>query len=512
MQTIFYHGQLITLDLETSGSAFFVEDGIIKKIGSDEEILHEKSANTQLVDLQNHTVLPAFIDAHSHLSSLAASFLQVSLASATSFADILDRLASFATNNHLQPGHWLIAHGYDQIQLQEKAQPTKTMLDQAFPHIAVVLQHKSGHFGVFNTVALQALGFDHLDQDGYLEETTYIDAIKQAPLPSVEQLIPAYQKAIATYASYGITTIQDGLLIEEILPIYKILVTQNIFTLDVVGYPQIDSAEQFYRTFPQAADDYFHHFRLGGYKIILDGSPQGKTAWMKQPYLDDPHNYGVSNLETPAVLSALEKAVADRRQLLAHCNGDAAVQQFLSCAAKITDQNALAAIRPVIIHAQLIDINQLPSLKKLGLIPSFFVAHCYYWGDTHIENFGWSRASKISPAHSAWLLNLPFTFHQDTPVLPPDMLQTIWCAVNRKTKSGLTLGEEERLGTLEAIQAVTINAAYQYGEEKTKGSLSPGKHADFVLLDQNPLTTPPADLNHISVLQTYHLGQLVYKK
>lgn len=511
MKTIFFNGTIISLEDTGTFQAVLVENGSIRKVGSSEDILKEKDG-AELIDLCKRTMLPAFIDAHSHLSSYAGSFLQAPLEDALSFEDIIVKLNTFARKNNVQPGEWINASGYDHNILLEKAHPNRLLLDQHFPDIAVVLQHKSGHFGIFNSAALAAINIVIGYEDGYLEENDFIEAIKKVPMPEPEALINAYQKALNQYASYGITTIQEGMMVSQMLPLYLMLLERHILSLDVVGFPQITEADQFYETFPSHAAGYHNHFKLGGYKIFLDGSPQGKTAWMKTPYVGTTDCYGVSTMSDEEVICALRKAVADNRQLLAHCNGDAAAEQYLSCAETIPDKKALAKIRPVLIHAQLLAKDQLDRVKKFSLIPSFFIAHCYYWGDTHIENFGLARASSISPVRSALDKDILFTLHQDTPVIEPDMLQTVWCAVNRKTKTGVLLGEHERISVLDALKAVTIHAAYQYGEEAKKGSIAPGKNADFVILDENPLEIEVENLNTITVLETYKSGICVYKK
>ena len=162
------------------------------------------------------------------------------------------------------------------------------------------------------------------------------------------------------------------------------------------------------------------------------------------------------------------------------------------------------------IHAQLVGRDQLPRLKALGMIPSFFVAHVYHWGEVHVKNFGLERAEHISPAGTACALGIPFTFHQDSPVIRPNMMETVWCAVNRRTKTGRLLGEEERISTLEALKAVTVYAAYQYFEEDRKGSLAVGKAADFVILGQDPLTADPMALRDIPVLETIKDGRTIW--
>lgn len=511
MRTLFYNGNILTLEDEVPQQAMLVENDTIRAVGKNEE-LETAAPDAEKVDLKGATVLPGFIDAHSHLSSYANTLLQASLTQADSFQSVVELLRAFAKDNALKPGQWLIGNGYDHNKLREKEHPTKQLLDEAFPDNPVVLLHQSGHFGVFNTAGLEIAELTGKDRDGYLEETVFVDAVKKLPMPVPEQLMSAYKQALAHYASFGITTIQEGLMVEQMLPLYQMLLAQNALTLDVVGYPQLDDEKLFYDAFPDSAAGYVNGFRLGGYKIILDGSPQGRTAWMKTPYVGSDDCFGVSSMTDEQVLAALRKAVADGRQLLAHCNGDAAVEQLLSAAEKIADKQALAAIRPVIIHAQLLETAQLPRVKELGFLPSFFVAHCYYWGDVHIQNFGMARAETISPAKSALEQGIRFTFHQDTPVLEPDMLRTVWCAVNRKTKDGVLLGEAERISALDALKAVTINAAYQYGEEASKGTLAPGKKADFVVLEQDPLQVPSEEIADIPILQTYKSGKCIYKK
>lgn len=168
-------------------------------------------------------------------------------------------------------------------------------------------------------------------------------------------------------------------------------------------------------------------------------------------------------------------------------------------------------MRTVIIHAQFLQKNQIKRAAELGIIASFFVAHVWYWGDTHIKNLGFERASRMSPAASALSNGLLFTFHQDAPVIQPNMLETIWSAVCRRTKSGVDL-KEEKISVLEALKAVTVNGAFQYFEEDKKGTISPGKKADFVILDRNPLEVPLEELRKIVVLQTIKDGKCIFRR
>ncbi|MEG2037915.1 MAG: amidohydrolase family protein, partial [Ruthenibacterium sp.] len=228
---------------------------------------------------------------------------------------------------------------------------------------------------------------------------------------------------------------------------------------------------------------------------------------------DSGESCGYGTMADEELLAAVRRAAAEDFQLLAHCNGDAAAEQYLNAVETVAAENAaLRTQKPVMIHAQLLAKNQLARVAALGMIPSFFVAHVLHWGDIHIQNFGLARASAISPAHSALENGIRFTFHQDAPVIEPDMLETVQCAVLRQTRTGVTLGEGERFSVLEALRAVSCNAAYQYSEEDEKGSLRAGKRADFVILSENPLAVSPEKIAEISVLATIKDGVCVFRR
>ena len=169
-------------------------------------------------------------------------------------------------------------------------------------------------------------------------------------------------------------------------------------------------------------------------------------------------------------------------------------------------------LRPVMIHSQLVRHDQLERFQKLDMIPSFFVDHVYFWGDTHLKNLGEKRAENISPVAWAKEYRLTYTFHQDTPVLLPNMLKTLHTAVERKTRNGIVLGKNHRITMYEALEAITKNAAYQYGEEDKKGSIEEEKYADFVILDKNPLCTAVDEIERIQVVKTIYRDEILYER
>lgn len=163
------------------------------------------------------------------------------------------------------------------------------------------------------------------------------------------------------------------------------------------------------------------------------------------------------------------------------------------------------------IHCQMVRDDQLDIMKEINMIPSIFVDHTYYWGDTHLKYLGEERRKRISPAKSAFDCCLVVNFHQDSPVIQADMLQTIWSAVNRITRNGQSIGKDKRVTVYEALKALTINAAYAYFEDDEKGSITHGKVADLVILDQNPLAIDPLNMRDINILETMKEAKTLYK-
>ena len=449
-QVLYYGGPILTLEQPLYAEALLQQGGIIRAVGPLEK-LKAMAPDAKRVNLAGRALLPAFLDAHSHFSGYANALLQVRLEGAQSYEDIRTGIEQFIRENAIPAGQWVMARGYDHNALQEKRPPHKSLLDEAAPHNPLVLQHASGHTGVFNTLALQELGvrpdtpapaggaIEVKDGEltGYMEENAFIEYLQRAPMPAPETLMQAFRKAQQAYASYGITTVQEGMMTDVMAPLYRALCDTQALYLDVVGYADLRGCERLLHEFAAHVDTYKAHFKLGGYKTFLDGSPQARTAWMRAPYANAPDGYaGYGTLSDEELLARCRRALREGRQLLAHCNGDAA----------------------------------------------------------------------------AGALGIPYTFHQDAPVIEPNMLETIWCAVNRVTKQGVSLGPQQRVSALDAVRAVTIHAAHQYFEEHQKGSLAAGKHADFVILSADPTAVPPMQIRNIEVLATIKDGQCIFEK
>ena len=527
-EQIYYNGPILTMENELYAEAIFIQNGIIKKVGSKEEIFKFKTDKTKIIDLKGRTLMPSFIDPHSHITAVANTLGLVNLTNCRSFDDIIKKLTTFKSCKKLNDDEWIIGFGYDNNSLVEKKNPTKDILDKATSYNPILISHVSGHMGCANSIALEKLNITsntknpkggligripHSNEpNGYLEETAFTENTKNIPKPSLEIMGKFIEEAQDIYLSYGITTCQDGLVGNSEFNILNFVAKNKKLKIDVVAYVDLKNYKSIIDRNKQYVKKYNTRLKLGGYKIFLDGSPQGKTAWLTKPYENSKDNYCGYPIYNDSELKAFVKTSLDENmQLLSHCNGDAAADQLINCFSEVLNNgNYNKNTRPIMIHAQTVRYDQVDKMKNIGMMPSYFVAHVYYWGDIHIQNLEEERAFKISPAKTTLDKKLPFTFHQDSPVVPPNMLFTIWCAINRITKNGVLLGENEKISPLDALKAITINSAYQYFEEDMKGSLKEGKLADLIILDKNPLEVNPIEIKDIRILKTIKEGKVLY--
>lgn len=530
MRTFYINGKIITMeeDGELYAEAVCVENGRIISVGKQETVLELKQIGDEVIDLNGKTMLPGFIDAHSHFIGTANAMTQCDLSFCEDFNDIIQTMKNFKEKRMLSDVDWIIGSNYDQNFLKEGEHPDKNVLDKISTTNPILLVHASSHMGVTNSKGLEIQKIDEKTKDfdggrygrisgtnepnGYMEENVFLEFQSKVPMQSMETLISCIEEAQKMYASYGITTIQDGMVGKPLFQLLQYASSTNKLYLDVVGYADIITAGEIFEEQPMYANQYHNHFKLGGFKIFLDGSPQGKTAWMTKPYENEENYKGYPIHSDEELKKYIRFALDKKQQLLAHCNGDAAAEQYVSMFMNVLKERKEKDIfRAVMIHAQLVRKDQLERMAKIGMIPSFFVVHTYYWGDIHLKNFGLERGSQISPVKDAVDLHMKYTFHQDTPVVPPDMMLTISSAVNRVSKTGQNIGENQCISVLDALKAVTSYAAYQYFEENEKGTITKGKYADFVILDKNPLETRKEEIADIKVVMTIKENKIIYK-
>ena len=540
--TIYINGTIITVDDSNQEvDSVVVSRGRIIFAGKKAEAMKYKKSSTSIIDLEGKTMLPGFIDPHSHfiMAAMISGFAILSsppLDTIKSIEDIIQRLKDTIKDKKIKPGNPVVGWGFDESLLKNKRVPTKADLDKVSKEHPVYIVHQSGHTGVASSLSLRIFNIDgetenpeggrigrisgSNEPNGILEETAHIEIVKKLMGKLKLTEIPRLLKSAAyLYASNGITTAQDGGMIKQTLGLAGLADKLGLFKQDIVGYYMVDKLEDFNRIAKsKRLGRYGKHFKLGGAKLLLDGSPQAKTAWLSKPYHIPPEGREPDYCGYPMhkddnfVTAVYEESLKRNIQILTHTNGDQASEQYITCFENAKKKlGNRTDIRPVMIHAQTVRDDQLDRMKEINMIPSFFQFYTFFWGDWHINSvLGKERAYRISPVRSAIERNIPYTFHQDTPVLPPDMIFTLWTAVNRKTRTGEVIGPDQRVSIMEAIRAITINAAYQYFEEDSKGSITPGKRADLVILDKNPLKVNVDEIKNIKVLETIKDGRTIY--
>jgi predicted amidohydrolase YtcJ len=538
VDTIYFNGNIITLDSdELVAEAIAIKDGKILAVGDSTDIISMSGETTRKVNLNGKTLVPGFIDAHSHLSGVAvqvgtANLLPPPDGPGQNIAALQQALRDFmATSAMVKEHSVVIGFNYDDSQLEEARHPNRHELDAVSTEMPIMITHQSGHIGVYNTKALEMFGITAESVDpaggiirretgtnqpnGVLEENAHFALVyKMIPSSAVTGYLSEGEKQ---YLSNGFTTIQDGKTDPATLAFMVQFAADGRFLADVVSYADVATMTDYtILNGPLHSDTYVNNFRIGGVKLTFDGSPQGKTAWFTKPYLIPPLGQDKSYLGYPAFADAdalkwFSMAYENGWQMLTHTNGDAAIDQLIDIAGQAAEAFPGKDRRTVMIHGQFLREDQIDDIKRLGIFPALYPMHTFYWGDWHRDSVaGKARAGNISP--TGWMIDrdIKFSVHSDAPVTFPNSMRILDSAVNRTTRSGAILGASHRLRPMDALKAMTIWPAYQHFEEASKGSLEVGKLADMVILDQNPLSVDPANIKGIKVLETIKEDVSVY--
>ena len=539
--SIYTNGQIITVDDNTGTvEAIAVAKGRIIALGSSAEMENYIGDSTRLIDLRGKTMLPGFVDAHSHLSGVAIQAVSANLLPApdgpvNNIAQLQQALRDYIAQSPVVAEHQVvIGFNYDDSQLEERRHPTRHDLDAVSTDLPIMALHQSGHLGVYNSKALAVLGInaesvnppggviereaDGKTPNGILQENAHF-AVVYAMVPDFTpaQYMAALKAGEMVYASNGFTTVQDGKTDPLSLKTFAAVSAAGALDLDLVVYPDLVKVKDDSPVHsPLLSRDYSNHFRIGGVKLTFDGSPQGKTAWFSHPYHQPPLNQddsyaGYGAFSDNEALQWFELAYKNNWQLMVHANGDAAIDQFITTVSLAQQNNPAEDRRTVLIHGQYLREDQVASLDEMDIFPALYPMHTFYWGDWHRESVaGPERAENISP--TGWLLerDMKFSIHSDAPVTFPNSMRVLNSAINRTTRSDYVIGPTHKLSPMEGIKAMTIWPAYQHFEEDSKGSLEVGKLADFVILDKNPLTEDPLQIKNILVLETIKQGRTVY--
>jgi len=537
---LYYNGKIITMDSEepTYAEAIVEQNGKIAFVGklTDAE---KQFSNLTKVDLKGKTLLPGFIDPHSHFGMVSNTMGQIDLnpppvGKVSSISEMLETIKKYKTENNIPDGEWIFGWGYDESQLIEKRHPNKTELDAILPNNPVYLQHTSGHMGVANSLSLKKMGvsketanpeggnIDRLpnssEPSGLVQETAMYPFVGNMLQILNSKQAEYFDVTQNYYAENGITTAQDGMTDRNSIQFFQKQADNGKLKIDLIALAGYSDLEKNLADTAIHFKTYKNGFKVQGTKIVADGSPQGKTAYFTKPFLTPvpgcSHDCrGLSSLSQEALNKLFKTAYAQNNQLFIHCNGDATIDMIIAAheyACKELSQPLDKDRRTIAIHSQFVRPDQLETYKKYRIEPSFFTNHAYFWGDVHVENLGKERAYFLSPIATADKLGLKYTNHSDATVTPINPLFTVWTAVNRISRTGKVIGEKEKATAYQGLKAITINAAYEFFDENLKGSLEVGKIADFVILDKNPLTANPMEIKNILVMETIKAGKSVF--
>jgi len=531
--------------VEKGGSIFYVGSlaGAIKAAG----------AGAMQVDLNGHTLLPGFIDAHGHMVYYGKNQMDADLFGVKDIPELMARLKSHAAS--VPAGAWIVGFGYQAKAMREGRTPTAIELDAVSLDRPVMIVDSSGHLGSANSRLLKLTGINASTADpaggafarqsgsreplGPMEETALNMVRIQRPAFTGKLADDAILAGAATWARFGQTTAQDcgiGLGADDIavirnaidkklLPIDLYICAKDSATNDVIdaayGVSQAytpsssGTAAQLLAARPDLDRRYINRVRLGGIKYWLDGSVD--TAWFTQPYKTNPPGKsgeyrGYEQIPDAELLAGVERFWNTGIQINMHMNGDAAADQALRVIEAVIKKKGWSDHRPVFIHATYLRPDQIQRMKTIGAVPSFLVASIASAGDAVERLWGPKRAAHAAASRSFQEAGLPYTLSHDAPVSPlPSIIGLVDAAVNRRTASGRVIGPAERISPYDALRAVTVMAAYQIKEEKTKGSLEAGKLADLVIIDRNPLKVDPSSIRSIRVLETIKEGKSVYR-
>lgn len=555
--TLYKNGNIITLNqYQPFAEAMLIVDGKIQKIGKNNLLEKFDSDNTKIIDLKGATILPGFIDSHTHfaISMFLSQMHDLSGFRFSKNKDVWNEFENIVKNS--KKGEWIICKGIDPVLINDLVPPTIEYLDKVSPHNPVLFFSQSLHNYWANSKAFEIVKITNKtpnpskqsyygknnngNLNGIIVEQEaikpFFDILKSEVL-TPKKLSNSANKVMTDYAKNGNTTIvSTGIIIPDKKPLllfeYLSNKTPSLLgnLLEKLGY--FPKRKQNLRHFLYMRYDMRHllpkkrnrgndFYDIIGVKHWYDGSPYVGSMYLNNNYLDTeltnnilhiPKNHsGKALVEKDSLKSFIKKHHKNGWQIAMHTQGDAAVNEVVNIFEELEGELDYSNSRHRLEHCLLIPKDNLGKLKKLNLTPSFHINHLYYYGKALKENIiGEERAEKILPINSTKNANIKFSLHADQPMFESNPFRLIQTAVERKTLQGETFNSLEKITVLEAIKSMTIDAAWQINMENKIGSLEEGKYADFIVLDKDPLKTETVKLSTIKCLKTYINGNLAY--
>ncbi len=523
---VYLNGEIITVDTGFSvKEAVAVVDNKIVAVGSNEEIKTWIGEDTNVVDLGGDSLLPGFIDAHLHLLNFGLTKVATNLKPCKSIDETLELLKAKA--DETPAGGWIRGWAYNDNNVAEKRMPNRKELDSVSTVHPIYVQRSCGHVIAANSKALE-LGEITAETPnpagGEIERVNgeVTGVLKEAARTKVldkdvytdEEVLSGLHLAAKDYIQSGITSVHDMggkerdhlLYLQKVAkdPDFKMRVYASIVSFD-------NSSDAIDKTLDASILTGLGNekFKIGPSKLFLDGSITGQTAAMSEGYVTNPDNKGILYKSQEDVNQIMERPHTAGCQITAHAIGDGAVELMVNCIEHIVTKFPRENHRHRIEHASVCNPELIQRIKKLNAIIVINPAFFYDFGDEYIKYIG-SKAEWMFPSQSYLNHGVKVAAGSDSPITDFEPLLGIQEIVTRKTKNGTVIGETECSSLEDAIRMFTINGAYASFEEEIKGSIEPGKLADFVVLEGSILNTNPEQIKDIPIKHTVINGEIVY--
>lgn len=531
---IFTNGDIITLDdKRPTAQAVAIKGSKIIAVGKSKDILARwKSEGTEVVDLAGKTLAPGFVDAWGQLSrsglfSVAARLQSPPEGRVADTGALLRELREWSKGELAQRFGWIIGFGYDEARLRELRLPSRNDLDSVSRDKPVIIIHQSGRQIVANSKALEMAGIGRestdpaggsigrwpgsREPDGVLEGSAAFALLGSLPQLPKEERQAMIQEGQGLYLRNGYTTAVEGRATAEDLALYAQAAEVGSLKLDVLLYADLASGAPALRGNKLITPRYYkERLKLAGVSFTLDGTAETRSAWLTQPYKLPPPGKRTSYAGYPGVSdeqaeALFNQAYAGGWQVAVQANGDAAIDQFLKGLDGATTKHPGKDRRPLLIGAQTLRDDQIERLKTLGVSLALAPRRLGLSLDVLKDDaLGAERTARFIPAGSAFRQGVPVLLAHDAAEPEPAPFGAFAAAIRRTT------GEDQQIGALDALKALTLLPARQLGEERIKGSITVGKLADLVVLSANPLKAPADKLGEIRVIGTVKEGVTVY--
>ena len=522
-QTIVTGANLHTMDpLYRGTTAFAVRGDRILAVGSDSEVLNLKGIGTRVIDAREKTITPGFIDSHSHptMANEAVS-ANVNVRSISKVQQLLARQA-----DKTPPGHWVLGHMYDDTKFEEGRALNRQDIDDVVRSHPVMVRHRGGHTAVVNSKAFEALGVNSNTPDpeggrffrekgqltGKVAEHAMdqFRGVGQWPVIDRQTMRNNVHLTSNRMAAAGLTSTTDAAGQAQSWQAYTDALSAGIMNFRLSFMPR--AASDIYETMKTAnmrSGFGNNMLRVGAVKFVADGSASERTMRMSTPF-EGTDDYGIATMSQEEIYSAVDEAVSNGFRIGIHANGDVTIDRVLKAYERALSNWQGPNPRFRIEHCSLVNEDLLKRIKSTGTIPTPFYTYAHYHGNKWLD-YGKPRMEWMF-AHRSFLdAGIPVAPASDYTPGPYEPLMAIQSMVTRKDSKGRVWGASQRITAEEALKICTVNGAYASFEEHEKGSLTPGKLADFVMLDEDPLNTDPDGIKDITVLGTWLGGKQTHR-